>query len=482
MKKQTKVLLAAAMLTLGASFSALAAEKGTWVLESDGWYCYDADGDAWTEEFCLSYGTEYYVDEDGLLASSMWVEGENNDMFYVQSNGSKTVNAWKYVLPFEAEDDEEEAWFWFDAKGRMAANKRVLIGENYYYFDEDGKMLTGWVEVTKNAAGEITAVDAADQYTNPADVIYATETGARGANQWLNTVTWGVEIDDAEEDDFHWYWIGSTGKVTTGKKDIEDLTYFFDVNGEMQTGWVGYDATSKTYETTNTASVDALYFVGEQGYAKKNGWRKLVNAATYANRDEDSSTYWFYFDKNGKAYLPTETTTANSVSFVNGDLGTFTTTDSNAAVKKIDGVEYLFGANGQLVTGIKEMADGNRYYFTANGRVFGNTSIKDADDYAYEFYFAEKATEELVKGQAVSGNADGYLYVNGLLQTSEEKGLYKIVEVNGDEFIVNNAGKIQHREGKKYALENGTTIKANTFEDTKGLAENSVVNYETVTE
>ena len=153
-----------------------------------------------------------------------------------------------------------------------------------------------------------------------------------------------------------------------------------------------------------------------------------------------------------------------------------------AAVKKIDGVEYLFGTNGQLVTGIKAMADGNRYYFTANGKVFGNTSIKDSDDYAYEFYFAEKATNELVKGQAVTGNADGYLYVNGLLQKSEEKGLYKIVDLDNNLFIVNNAGKIQHRESKKYALEDGTTIKVKEFKATKGLTENSFTSYEKVTE
>ena len=473
------------MLTLGASFSAMADEKGTWVLESDGWYCYDADGDAWTEEFCLSYGTEYYVDEDGLLASSMWVEGEDNVLYYVQSDGSKTTNAWKYVLPYEAEDDEEEAWFWFDAKGRMTANKRVLIGDDYYYFDKDGKMLTGWVEVIKATDGTIKSVEQADGNTDVADVIFATETGARGASQWVYDVAWGVDADDAEEEDFHYYWIGSTGKVTTGKKDIDSLTYFFGANGEMQTGWVGYNATTKTYATTNTANVDALYFVdeAEYGYAKKNGWRKLVNAATYANRDEDSSTYWFYFDKNGKAYLPETTTTANSVSFVNGEKNEFTVTDSNAAIKKIDGVEYLFNKNGQLTTGIREMADGNRYYFTSNGRVFGNTTIKDSDDTAYNFYFAEKATEELTKGQAVTGNADGYLYVNGLLQKSEEKGLYKVVELaNGDEFIVNYVGKIQHREGKKYALENGTTIKANAFDDANGVSENAVTDYDLVTE
>ena len=39
MRKQTKVVLAAALFTLGASFSAFAAKTGTWVLEDEGWMC-----------------------------------------------------------------------------------------------------------------------------------------------------------------------------------------------------------------------------------------------------------------------------------------------------------------------------------------------------------------------------------------------------------------------------------------------------------
>ena len=70
MRKQTKVVLAAALFTMGASFSAFAAKTGTWMLEDDGWYCYDKDGDAYEDEFCLSYGKEYYMGDDGLMVTS----------------------------------------------------------------------------------------------------------------------------------------------------------------------------------------------------------------------------------------------------------------------------------------------------------------------------------------------------------------------------------------------------------------------------
>ena len=108
MRKQTKIVIATALLALGASFTSMAAAKtGEWKLEEDGWVCYDKDGDVYEEEFCLSYGKEYYMGDDGLLVTSSWVEYEN-DWYYVGSDGSKTINDWRLVAPEDDEDAVEE--------------------------------------------------------------------------------------------------------------------------------------------------------------------------------------------------------------------------------------------------------------------------------------------------------------------------------------------------------------------------------------
>ena len=150
MKKQTKVLLAAALFTLGASFSSMAALKnGTWVLNEDGWQYVDKEGEYVEEEWCYSYGVEYWVDEEGYLGSSEWVSDSDGYTYYVQSDGSKTKSSWKYLYAEDEEDDAdaEEAWFYFDSKGRMVSEKfRYQIGDYYYSFDGDGKMLTGWID------------------------------------------------------------------------------------------------------------------------------------------------------------------------------------------------------------------------------------------------------------------------------------------------------------------------------------------------
>ena len=91
MKKQTKITAitaAAALLALGASFTAMAAQSGTWKLEDGEWYCYDKNGDAYEDEFCLSNGKEFYVGEDGRMARSEWVEYEGH-WYYINSSGRR---------------------------------------------------------------------------------------------------------------------------------------------------------------------------------------------------------------------------------------------------------------------------------------------------------------------------------------------------------------------------------------------------------
>ena len=48
----------------------------------------------------------------------------------------------------------------------------------------------------------------------------------------------GVEDDDSNEEE-HWFYLKSNGKIQTGKaSNINGQTYFFDEEGKMLTGWV----------------------------------------------------------------------------------------------------------------------------------------------------------------------------------------------------------------------------------------------------
>ena len=81
MRKQTKiaaVVSAAALLALGASITSFAASKGTWMMTDGEWYCYDKDGDAYEDTFCLDNGKEFYVNENGANSHFLRTAGPHS--------------------------------------------------------------------------------------------------------------------------------------------------------------------------------------------------------------------------------------------------------------------------------------------------------------------------------------------------------------------------------------------------------------------
>ncbi len=472
MKKQTKVLVAAALLTLGASFSSMAALKnGTWVQDESGWQYIDKDGEYVEEEWCMSYGKEYWIDEDGYLGSSMWVS-DDNYTYYVQSDGSKTISAWKKLYAEDDEDADEESWFYFDSKGRMVKDDYETIGDYRYYFDAEGKMLTGWVNTTKmtNTIDE----DGNVVDTAVTEVVYCNEDGQRLVSSWLQTYPWDKDPEDCYEDELVWYYVKSSGlPYTTKVSDINGFDYIFGANGQMLTEWVEtYTVGTTTYYTSSNALATgktAYYCDDDYGYVKENSWKELYDPA-------ESDTYWYHFDKTGKVFIAAATgSNAKAVDFDNGEDNTFT---KSAAVivneLKINGVVYYINQEGEMIDGLQEI-DGELVYLEDGARQTGKVTLTDDYENDYEFYFAEKTEDGYSKYVAVSGNKNGYLYSNGQLMTSDESGLYKVVTVGTKEFIVDYKGKIQHKENKEYTLEDGkTTAKAAAFVTTDGINEYAV--------
>ena len=441
MKKQTKVMLAATMLTLGASFTAMAATYD-WQMEDGQWVCYDADGDVYEDEWCYSNGVQYYVDEDGVLASNVWA-----DEYYVQSDGSKAINCWKYILPADADEDEDdEQWFWFVSKGKVTTGKKVIDGKTYY-FDEDGIMLTGWVKYDDGVASE------ADEYDS--SVVYIHEDGSRAKSEWMKLYAPEVDEDedDVDEDDMIWYYFGSDGKPETGRGlDINGETYFFNKEGHMLSGWVA-TTDSKTYfdladldidvignkeadETVKDNTIAAVklyddgnvYFCGDEdeGWAKKSTWIKEYRSNVYADPDsDDDSQYWFWLGSKGKVLVGTDYTAAK-VRFYNGDeryfSNTYSTVTTKAAFEELNNKTYAFNQNGEMQSGLVEI-NGDMYYFGGSNDGSMKTGQVTIEDYneedAYTFYFGKNDDNGYTEGVAVTGAAGGDLYVNGLLVTTD---------------------------------------------------------------
>ena len=479
MKKQTKVLLAAAMLTLGASFTAMAAETYDWKVVDGEWVCYDEDGEAYDNEWVKSAGKEYYAGDDGVMQTSQWIDGS-----YVDSTGAKVVNAWKYLIPEgeEENDDAEEAWYYFGSKGAKTFGKKVIDGVTYY-FDKEGEMLTGWVDTTNEDDKDVFA---ATGYNSK--VVYVNEDGSRAADMWIKTVEPGVDEEEVDEPDYFWYYIGSKGAPKTGRAlDINGETYFFRANGQMLSGWVA-DLGNNVYTNADAELGkygDVFYCGGEdQGWSKKSVWvNDYRNTIDSADADEDSM-YWFYIDNKGKLVKASKTATDNEATEMyfekKGTVSEKTDEDvtTKTAIKKtINEKNYIFNQDGEMLSGLVKTLYGTFYYGDAEDGSMktGEVALEEAkDEESYNFFFAKtKKNGYGAEGAAVTGAAGGKLYNNGILVTHNDDNDYikTSVKIEGNDvwFVIDKNGTIK-TSTKEYKAYDEDKEKNITYLDTRNFA------------
>ena len=494
MRKQTKiaaVVSAAALLALGASITSFAAAKGTWMMVDGEWYCYDKNGDVYENTFCSSNGKEYYVGDDGMLVRSSWVEYDG-DYYFVNSSGAKIVNDWRLTTPYEDEDADEE-WFYFQSTGKRADNKKILYKGSTFFFDADGKMLTGWVTADGDqVVNEENSINTST--TSP--TYYCDETGARVESGWVYTTAPSTPDDDADADEY-WYYLKSSGKVATGKQsNVKGQGFVFgnmdETRGQMLTDWVagtkvdkdadmlykeigGEDSdevlstyvkdTSADAEEGNDAVVYYCMYDEDKadGHIQKNKWRKTWAPKDAYEEDEDADKFWYWIEKDGKVYIPNgNDVKATGIEYELGD-GTMDQGDQfNFAKKKINSKDYFFNEEGAMVSDFVSVVKSldpsviseGMYYFGGSddgSMKTGSQTVKDDNGDSFKFYFGTKdnGTTGEVKGKGVTGNKNNKLYYMGHLVAAQDykyQPVFMDVAGNGEEatFIVNQNGSIQH--------------------------------------
>ena len=515
MRKQTKiaaVVSAAALLALGASMTSFAASKGTWMMVDGEWYCYDKNGDAYTNVFCSSNGKEYYVGDDGQLVRSEWVDYDGS-YYFVNSSGAKITNDWRLTTPYD-DDTADEEWYYFKSNGKRAENEKITYKGKSYYFDTDGKMLTGWVTTGDGA----TSVNEATGYEKD-HTFYCDETGARVEGAWVKDTEPGTDDDDADADEYWYYLKKATGKPATGKQsNINGQIYLFNNEGQMQNGWVAeaasgsdvkfYQLDEEDNEKPMSDATKAVYYCGDEddGHAKKNKWMKtwLPNDT---NEEEDDKE-WFWFDKEGKLFRASENKknsveTAADAEKYKLDEGTLTSDDGKVAKligkKKVNSKDYWFRDDGVMLSKFYKINDAMFYFGGADDGSMktGSQSIKDNAGDTYKFYFytkdqttdkyqTPKAGNKLKKGAGVVGNQSNKLYYYGLLLTADDYK-YQVVTLKDNDgqnvkFIINSNGSIQHSYGTTYKEDGQDLIVVDEvlrkeYKDSEGNAQTGTAKY-----
>lgn len=241
------------------------AKTGTWELKDEGWVCLNSNGVEYKNEFCLSQGKEHYVNDEGIMVTSSWIN-HNDASYYVDEDGAMVVNDWRWLTPADDEDAEEEKYY-FDSAGKMVTGKKV-IGNETYYFDTDGKMLTGWVEFDgTNYEAERSVLTARSTF------YFCDETdGDAKKNRWVKT--WQPSAYEAADNDNtqNWYCIGKDAllvKAVDNKYQIVALNgteYIINTSGFIQTSAKEYKAdgvvavNTKSTEATDTTAANTITF------------------------------------------------------------------------------------------------------------------------------------------------------------------------------------------------------------------------------
>ena len=472
MRKQTKVVAvasAAALLAIGGAMTSFAAQG--WVEEDGTWYYYDKDGNRVENEWKKSGDNWFWLDseEGGAMATDKLIE-DDDDTYYVDGNGVMVTNTWVKVVNEDQDDDDpaEYRYYYMQNSGKAykagdsGKTKFKTIDGKKYAFDEDGKMLYGWV----NEDDSTLASDDSDW-----------ETATYYMGSWedgsLKTGWQKITVYDQDEDDDYDYWFNfkSNGKKRFNESDSKDILekkingkhYAFDNRGVMTYEW-----TATTESDLSTISNWRYFNSPEDGVRSTKGWFKVVAPdedgddntfkdysndsanSTFAQGDAaDENERWYYADSDGELYV-------GQIKKIKGKYYGFWPDDGEKAGRMLTGLCALKMSGSKIVDVIDDDMDADGlddfmdkygtesqansdvylYYFgndadTDGAMKTGNVTINlDGDSYQFQF---KKNGDASSRGRGVNGIDDGkYIYQYGQKVKADSDEKYILVKAVGN--------------------------------------------------
>ena len=470
MRKQTKLVAvasAAALLAIGASMTSFAATG--WVEEDGQWYFYDKDGNRVEDEWKKSGDNWYWLDseEGGAMAVDKLIE-DDEDYYYVDGNGVMVTNTWVKVVNEDQDDDDDPAeyrYYYMQSNGKAYRqtgsssnlSKKTIDGKRYA-FDDEGRMLYGWVTADGTMVND-------DDGWNTSDVLYyfgGWEDGSMKTGWQKITVH---DNEDGKDDDYdYWFNFKSNGE-RRAHANADDTWksnsryYHFDERGVMVYQWF-------ETATTNSASASnwAYFSSPEDGARVTKGWFKVVaptednsfleSDATFATKDSnDESERWYYSDSKDDGLVVGEIKKIKGKYYgfwpddgVKGGrmlIGLCALEMNKEDGSKIDKVimddmdsddldDFMdtYGTKSQEETGIY------LYYFgddaDSDGSMKTGSVSVNLDGDSYNFLFKKTGAADS-RGRGVNGVDDGkYIYKYGQKVKADSDDKYTLVYANGN--------------------------------------------------
>ncbi len=518
MRKQTKLVAvasAAALLAVGASMTSFAAAG--WVEEDGQWFFYDRDGNRVEDTWKKSGDNWYWLDseEGGAMAIDKLVE-DGEETYYVDSNGVMVRNTWVKVVNEDQDDESDPAeyiYYYMQGNGKAYKTKsdstqfKTIDGKRYA-FDEDGKMLYGWINETHER------VDAENWYDEGVYYLGQWDDGAMKTGWQKIYVIENEGDDDGEEKEF-WFNFKSNGKKRASdsadeitEKKINGKKYGFDDRGVMTYEWtvVNRASATNTDQMTTDSNGNAVYAASaanwryfnspEDGARATKGWFKVVapeedndnvfNAYnenwSFAIADaDDEQERWYYADGDGELYVGKikkikgkyygfRPTGGKTGAMLNGLVLMVTDGDEIKAVldDDVDSDDL-----DKIITDNKYVSDGVEYTVPSDATLFyfgsdedhdgamktGNVTV-NLDGETNTFKFSTSGGAE-GKGKGITGIDDKkYVYKYGLRLKASSDDKYLVVFAQGDTAdSTARVAKIDSQELRDLAGDTGATNK-----------------------
>ena len=468
-----------------------------WAEEDGTWVYYDRNGDRVTDKWAKSGNNWYYLDSDGEMAIDTLIEDGDN-YYYVDINGVMASNQWVAIENEDAGEDDEpdNYWYYFQANGKALKNSgdnvslKTINGKKYA-FDDEGKMLYGWV-----ASDNAERIDNTDGDAFKDGVYYfgGADDGAMTVGWLQMDITYEEATNDEykyvapvftdDEDQSRWFYFKSNGKKIyadngeeTKEKTINGKKYAFDQNGAMVAEWSMDEtkvATADMPATPGKASTAKYsqawrYFNSvEDGSRVSKGWFKVVSAE-YLNDDKynDDEDSWYYADGSGNLYAGEfKTIKGKKYAFRNDgrmiDGLKFINPDDLTKVYADDDSDHPFDTEDDFIdSALWYAANGyNCYYFGDgnDGAMKTNKTNITIDGDNFNFYFEKSGSS---KGAGVNGEKDDKYYLGGMLLKAGSDDKYQAIE------YVEKAG--EEKGWKKLADAQAVIKKFNLTSDTSKI-------------
>ena len=466
MRKQTKVVAvasAAALLAIGGAMTSFAAQG--WVEEDGTWYYYDKDGNRVEDEWKKSGDNWFWLDseEGGAMATDKLIDDDNNT-YYVDGNGVMVTNTWVKVVNEEQDEDDDPAeyrYYYMQSNGKAYKgngnnlSKKTIDGKQYA-FDEDGKMLYGWVKT------DGTMANGEDEWQDAYYYFGGWEDGSLKTG-WQK-ITVHDPSSDKDDDYDYWFNFKANGKKRTHAEDNDTWKsngkyYHFNQYGVMVYEWFNI-ATSGTTDP-QSASNWAYFSSPEDGARYTKGWFKVAPPTednsfaevddTFADSDsKDESDRWYYSNGHDEGLAVGE------IKKIKGKYYGFWPDDGEKAGRMLTGLCALRMSGSKIVGVIDDDMDADGlddfmdkygtksqansdvylYYFgndadTDGAMKTGNVTINlDGDSYQFQF---KKNGDASSRGRGVNGIDDGkYIYQYGQKVKADSDEKYILVKAVGN--------------------------------------------------